>query len=656
VLWQRALGLVFGNTVYATSTVLVAVMLGFAVGAMLFGGVARRSRNPLFLFGLVEIGIGLSALMVPAAFSSIRGLYRILYLHSGTFTGPLTLVRFSLSVAVLLLPTVLMGGTLPLLVEFYARDLQTFGRRVGLLYGFNTFGAVAGVLACTFLLLPWTGVPVTRMTAVAINFAAGLAALWMSRGCVRPAAPRLDAGDGHEKESPTARDRGWIWGLMAAALSGFLALGFEVAWYRAFIMVYGSTTYSFGSMLAVFLAGIGAGSLLAGRWLDRWPQHAFLMLGASSILIGVSSLIAIGRFDAEPEFLLRFLVRHDFRWSAMIASKMFITAKAMLVPALCFGFNFTAAARIVRRALFSSGAATAAVYATNTAGAVTGALLVGFALLPIAGLEQTLLFLSLGAFPLAVLAVEASVEKPLLRSAALVVVLAFLCLKMLHRDVWDRHLLAMGAYFSPWNYVEDGRVIIRDRAESEELLYYHDGLTATVSASKLPDETYYFSINGKVEADTTPRGMVVQRMIGHLPMLFHGSAKKVLNIGLGAGVTLGALGTYPVECLDTVEIEPVVTAVALIWRRFNHGVMLHPKLRTIWWDGRNYLFCTTNTYDVIASDPFEPVVGGAAQLFTVEHFRTARAHLNPGGIMCQWIPTYEMSERDYGCLVKTFVT
>jgi spermidine synthase len=197
-------------------------------------------------------------------------------------------------------------------------------------------------------------------------------------------------------------------------------------------------------------------------------------------------------------------------------------------------------------------------------------------------------------------------------------------------------------------------VVLRESLASLELLFYREGTTATVAVTRLLDGRLHFSSDGKVEADTSPQSMVLQRMMGHVPMLLHPNPRRVLNIGLGAGVTSGALSCYPETQLEIADIEPAVTNVAAIWAERNHDLIRRGRHTLFINDGRNHLLVTTNRYDVITSDPFEPVVAGAASLYTVEHFQLARSRLAPGGLMAQFLPLYELSRDDLLMIVRTF--
>lgn len=650
LVWFRRLGLIFGNTVHAASTVLTAYMLGLALGAHLAGRIAPRAKRPVRLFALMEIAIGLYALCVPTLFSMVTSAYRYLYRSMDAWAGALTTVRFVLAVLVLLVPTACMGATLPVLAQGLLAKRRNFAGRLGILYGVNTAGAMTGVIASGFALIPGLGMSGASSAAVAASLLVGAGA-WLLSMRMAEAAP--DVGPDNGRRVGTRR-AGTALLLVAIGMSGLISLAFEVAWFRALILVFGSTTYSFAVMLFIFLFGIALGAMLLGRLADR-RVPAMLVFGCALAGVGAYTLASMYWFSAFPEYLLRFLSRYGMTWRNMVAAKAGIACVFLLVPAAGFGAAFPAGVRAVRGAVGSASRSVGACYTFNTIGAALGACLAGFVLLSGIGIERALLALATVALLLGTLACVGQAGSPR-RVAGAVALVSIVCAaaSLLHPPRWDRQLLTSGPYFSPWNFVRDGRIGLRDKMASERLLFYSEGTAAVVATTRGADENLYFLMDGKVEADTTPRSMMLQRMMGHLPMLFHPAPKRVLNIGLGAGVTFGALSCYPVERLEAVEIEPAVTEVACRWRRYNHGIMADPRAIVTITDGRNHLLCTTNRYDVITSDPFEPVMAGAANLYTLEHFVQARECLAAGGVMCQYLPLYELSHDDFSAILRAF--
>lgn len=650
LLWFRHLGFIFGNTVQAASTVLTAFMTGLALGAHLFGRLARRASSPIRLFGFLEIGVGLYAVSLPLLFELLREVYRLAYGLAPESLPLLTVLRFLLAFVLLLIPTTLMGGTLPVLVEGLTRSAQDFTRRIGYLYGMNTLGAVAGIVAAGFFLIPWLGLSGAGWLAVVGNILVGVAGLTLGRTNRVASAAAEEGVPAGDPRDPVRRTI-----LIALALSGFVALALEVVWFRALVLIFGSTTYSFSAMLACFLAGLALGSLLFGALARRFAQP-LLVLALVQAAIGAYTLASMHLFNTRGEFLLRYLVAHGLTWPTLLSAQFIITLGFLAVPTVLMGFAFPLAATVMRSRASDSAASIARVYTVNTVGCVLGSFAAGFVLLPLLGIEKSLRVLGSLSLLLGLFVALRSGARPSLRYAGALVIFAALAAGWLRPPAWDHKVMAAGPHFSPWNYIAGTNVIFREKLASEELAFYHEGITATISVSRSLDGSLAYCSGGKVEADTSPRSMMLQRVAGHLPMLFHPDPRRVLNIGLGAGVSLGALGCYPVEALEVAEIEPGAAQVAEIFGPYNHRVMHHPALKVRITDGRNHLFATTNLYDVITSDPFEPVHAGANHLYTVDHFRQAKTRLRPGGIMSQYVPLYELSAEDYRTILRSFVT
>ena len=652
LLWMRHLGFIFGNTVYAGATVLTAFMTGLAIGSHIFGRFAERIKNPLKCFALLEWGIAIYALSLPFLFSALSLIYRYAYRAMSDNLLFLTPLRFILAFLLLLIPTILMGGTLPVLIRGFACQNRRFGARLAWLYGINTLGAVAGILISGFYLLPVLGITNTNILAVATDLLAGIGAWGLAHGnkTSQPIAePRRPSF--HFREMPFSSR----YAIMICTLCGFTALALEVIWFRALILVLGSTTYSFTIMLGVFLLGMSIGSLLVAPFLDR--LNALLpLLATFVVLIGTCTLCSLYFFDQSPDFLLAYLRDHKLSWQSMNQARFLISSAHLILPALFSGAAFSTAARIVRRDEPSSSGVVGIVYALNTLGAMAGSFAGGFLLLPNLGIQGSLSFLSLIMLGAGLSSLAVQGRRIAVRLCAILVTVSLTAFVAINPPDWNKAILASGAFFSPFNFIRNGKITLRETIMNDRMLYYEEALCSTVSVHRSIDEQKYFCVDGKTEADQHPRGMMVQRLIGHLPMLFHSNPKSVINVGLGAGVSFGALGCYPVDRLEVVEIEPATQRAAITWRDLNHNILANPRANVIINDGRNHLFATTNQYDVITADPFEPVVGGASHLFTVNYFRLGRERLSSNGIMCQWVPMYEMSSEDYLMIVRSFVT
>jgi spermidine synthase len=626
VAWTRMLRLVFGSTTLAASTVLVAYMAGLGVGAWLGGRVARRLRNGVRAYGVLELAIAAWALVVPLALELFPALAREL-LYTLPFWQAAA-VRFALSLALLAPATLCMGATLPILVEAAADDPERAGPAIARLYGWNTLGAVAGVFAATFGLFPAIGLRATNLAGAGLDVAAGVVALvWLGRRAPArapsAAAPRALAG------SRLA--------LAAYAVVGASALVCEVAWTRLLAMVLGSSIYAFAAMLGSFLLGIGLGSLLARPLLARVtrPERVY------ALSIAAFGLLSLGSFAVIPTLpgLFTAAVRGmGTSGLALTSLQVGLSLAAMLPPTLILGALFPLLARAL--AAHGAGAAVGAVYFANTVGSATGAFAAGFWLIPTLGLQRTLALAA--ALPLASAAVLlARAPGRLWPRAATAIALASLAALLLARPpAFAMQDLLTGA-FNP-HQVSDERLpgTLFDGVQDEEVVFARDGLEASVAVTRMRGlHTLY--LNGKPDA-SSGLDMPTQVLLGHLGLLFGPPARRALVIGWASGVTIGSAARHPLERIDAVELEPATLAASRFFSDHNGRPESDPRVRLVVDDGRTRLAYGLERYDLIVSEPSNPWFTGVANLFTQEFFAAARRSLAPRGRLLQWIQLYSI--------------
>ena len=377
VVWARMLTVVFGTTLLATSTVLSAFMAGLALGSWVLGRYIDRCKHPLRVFAALEVGIGLFALFFPSISANLGNAYGALAGLQGNFYL-FSLTRFALCFALLLIPTALMGGTLPVVAKFAVRRLGRLGGRVGQLYAVNTLGAVVGVLAATFGLMEGLGLQGTTQAIAAVNFlVAGAAWLWGRQRAV-------EVGEGAAKKTSHA-DR-VLWGVLAGfAISGFAALGYEVAWMRLLMVSFSfNSHYEFSIVLVAFLSGLALGGWLGSRLLTRRPDLLSIFIGIQ-FLIGACGALSVLAF-AHLSVLVEPIQQADSWW--MSRTGVFFTAVAiMLLPTVAMGIIFPLVGQIYTRQLARLGRGIGDIGAVNSLGAVGGAFVTGFVLIPLLGTE-----------------------------------------------------------------------------------------------------------------------------------------------------------------------------------------------------------------------------------------------------------------------------
>lgn len=633
LVWVRLLGLVFGATHLAIATVLATFMGGLALGSRVGGPRADRMSRPALGYAGCELGIGLCALAVPGLIGALPGLVAP---FEGSPLG-LGLARFVGAALVLLVPTTLMGATLPFLVRALVPAGQE-GRapaRLGLLYGANTAGAVVGSFAAGFGLLGAIGVAATNRVAAVTDLVLFLVvclAAWRAGG--RPAAAVASPPSAPEPAVPLP-PRATV--LVTVLVSGAIAMALEVLWSRALAIVLGSSIYSFSIILVAYLVGLSAGAaiaarLLAGNRAPATPLAWALALGA------FGALVASIELDRMPAAFLTLLEGSASRPESVLRSQTLLALALLLPPTLPMGAVLPLAARALSPRPGAVGADVGRLYGWNTLGAIAGSIAGGF-LLPLVGLERGLHACVAAGLVLSVVVFARAPERTRgdrIRLCACIAGLGVVALAMAPR--WDLVRFSYGLF-----RVSIARdLLARKKAwPIPELLYYEDGVATTVSVERW-GKTVAIKNNGKVDA-SNDADMPTQITVGLLPLLVHGPAERVALVGYGSGVTAGAILEGPVGHLDVIELEPrVVEAASRFFDGENHRPLADPRTRLHLDDGRGFLQRGGPAYDVIVSQPSNPWITGVSNLFTREYFEIVRRRLAPGGLFCQWAQLYEL--------------
>jgi spermidine synthase len=616
IVWLRLLALVFGVTVYAASAVLTSFMSGLALGSWLGGRFASRLGHPLRAFALVEIGIAASALLVPVALDAAGAIYAFIHNRQPDALWTLTLARVICSGLVLLVPTTLMGASLPLLSQHVATS-GAVASRIGVLYATNTAGGIVGTLLAGYILIGDFGVTATTRIAAVSNLVVGASALLLAA-----AAKRAMSSPPETSRISLPSQPGPVVVLVVLALGGFTALALEVVWFRILVLFLPATTYAFTTMLATVLLGIALGSAVAAARVRR-SRNAARALAWIQIWAGVLTLWSMAA--------LAYTYSIGWRTSGVIQACVvaMLPATAMMGAAFPFGL-----ALWLGEGAHAVGRRVGVLYAVNVCGAVLGALAGGFLLLPLAGTRLSLLLLAAvyvlaGCIVPAVLAGRTTV----LRIAAVALV-----------------LFAAAALMLPDIYAS---VLARRYGRNERVVFRAEGVQTTATVHhKAPGETILY-LDGLHQANDTQAMVRVHAEIGHLPMVLHPDPQRSLVIGLGGGVTAGAVSSHRDTAVDVVELADSVRAAAAYFSHVNGDVLQQPNVRLRIDDGRNYLLLTPNRYDVLTADIIQPIHAGAGNLYSTEYFRLARGVLAGPGLMLQWIGHRE--ETHYKLIMRTFL-
>ncbi|MCB9741233.1 MAG: fused MFS/spermidine synthase [Alphaproteobacteria bacterium] len=663
-IWARELQLVFGTSQFAIATVLSAFMAGLAVGGFVMARHADRLTKPLMTYGLIEVVIGLYALIFPLLVDLATPIYLSFYREAEPGPVAYGLVQCLILGVLLLLPTSGMGATLPLLGRFVTTRVGAAGDRVGLLYGVNTFGAVVGTWAAGFMLLPAYGLQATTLMAAAANLTLGAAAILLSRhheegGEAPPVERDVDSGD--VDLTPV---------LLVAGLTGFASLIYEVSWFRLMGLMLGASTYAFSVMLLAFLIGIATGGWGGGRFADRaLARHGPKgpLIGLALLQLGIA-LLSYAMMYLYHEIPLGFVALYELvedtpelLWPA----KVLLATAVMTPPALLMGATFPF---LVRAAVSGDddalGAPVGKVYGANTLGSIFGAFMGGFVLLPVLNVVGTVRTAGGANIAAALVAYTAAmvVSGGVRRSRqALAIVGAFALLigSTVYPPPWNPMWMTAGFYKYVSSVADRSREgLWRFAVEEYALLFYDEGLSTVVTvAQSRSTGNIWLANNGKVDASTTV-DMPTQVLVAHLPFLYAEDVNDALVIGLASGITLGALTLHDdVERIDVVELEPAIVQASHFFDDHNHRPLDDPRVQLFANDGRNHLLLEApGTYDLIVSEPSNPWISGVSNLFTQDFFRMGKERLKPGGVWSQWVQLYGMDAEDLRSLMATFAS
>ncbi len=645
--WFHLVQLVVGASSLSVAVLLCSFMGGMAIGSAWLPRLVPAAWHPLRAVAALEAGIGALGILIPLALPYVQHAYVAMvgYGYAGV------MLRALVCVLVLTPPTVLMGATLPAISR-----LRIDASTVGFLYSANIAGGAAGTVLAGFYLLRVHDTVVAGAVAVAINACAALAFWWMAgryeyvpdkpsafasatadksadkEGLSSPAKGFSPPATGHRRSVPI---------YVVAALSGFTALGAEVVWTRQLSLLFGASVYTFSLILAVFLGGLGTGSL-AGSWVARRTPDPVAVLGRVQLLLalaigfGAWAIVnGLPHWQPTKEFLpwVRSSPPLTFAFDAVRC------AVALLPATLLWGASFPLTLAAAGAGDF--GRHVSRVTAINTAGALAGALLLTLIGVPYLGSQRSQQALALAAALGGVTLLWRAGRTRRPGTVALVAVFAAVAVWMV--PPVPGRLIAYGRSVNSWSSIK-------------RFLYLAEGATASVAVTEGVGGARQFHIAGKVEASDMDVDMRLERMLGHIPALVHPHPRSVLIVGVGAGVTAGALAIHPeVERIVICEIEPVVPESArLYFANENHHVFDDPRVQLVLDDARHFLQTTNETFDIITSDPIHPWVRGAATLYSLEYLQLARAHLNPGGVVTQWIPLYETDARSVKSEIATF--
>jgi spermidine synthase len=643
VVWLQLLQLVIGSSAVSLGVLLGTFMGGMCLGSFLLPRYIDPTHHPLKVYAYLELVIGVFGLLLLWFMPLIGSAYT-------SWAGGSVIIRSIVAAICLLPPTLMMGATLPAV----ARWVQTTPAGVswlGFFYGGNIGGAVLGSLLAGFYLLRVHDMAFATYTAAALNVVVAVLALVIAKMTTHePVA---------DDRSVLVRAPGAAAVYVTIALSGFTALSAEVLWTRLLSLLFGATVYTFSLILAVFLFGLGIGSTV-GSAIARGSKNPRAALGWCQMAVcGALGWAAYMLTESLPYWPINPSISQVLPGAAFYNFQLDIVRCMWVVlpGAILWGASFPLALAAVAAPGQDPGRLVGGVYAANTVGAIVGSLGTGLALVIWTGTqtaEQVLIVISAISALIMLAPIAAGegsqAEKPAAArrfawAGTVVLIAATATAGLLARSVppVPGLLVAYGRYAATW-------------INQSNVIYVGEGLNAFVAVTELSTGVRNYHNAGKVQASSEPQDMRLQRMLGHLTHLIPGSPTKTLVIGCGAGVTAGAVSIGPnVEHVTIAEIEPLVPqVVSTYFAQHNYDVVNSKKVRIHLDDARHYLLTTDERFDAITSDPLDPWVKGAANLYTQEFFEEVKRHLNPGGVVTLFVQLYESNTAAVKSEIGTF--
>ena len=667
IVWVKKLTLVFGVTLYSTSAVITTFMAGLAFGSLYFGRVVDRWKRPLVLFALLELGIAAFALVFPAIVDLLRQIYVVFYGPFGDSPHVMTLVRFVMAFLVLIVPTSLMGGTLPVITRAYVVRGRQLGRGLAGLYSANNIGAFAGCVAAGYLFLEWLGPGGTLKLAAGMNLAVAVVSLGVARymGTQQDVQARPTTDEPTEQPVALTQPRPLSGPVKVAlwvfALEGVASLVYQMAWMRMLVFFVRSDIYGVTAVVATFLVGLSLGAFMCKRWVDRL-RNPYRALGIIEFGIGLTALATIP--------LLPFLLSiHQSTWSwaaalhaagpgggrtflaAVSAANFAVTFLVIIVPTAFMGATLPVVSKIYVAERDRLGRKIGVLGCLDTVGSIFGAFAGGFLLIPLLGIQRTIIGTVLLNFALAgwVFLVDPiarrTVGKPIgvaVTAGAILVGLGFLTVQ-------------------PTPLIKYSDLMMNQ--PTLELVQYEEDQIASVSVLERLGFARELVVDHDVVGGTFRHDRPSHEVVLHVPLLMHPEPKRALIVGLGLGMSVGACLAHDVE-VDVVELSPSVVRVN---RQFDacfeqyikeHGgrsVLEDARVNVRVEDGRNFVLGTAERYDVIHVGGFHPhTSSGAAGFYTVEFYQDCRRILTPDGVFTQWLPVHGISAEDFKMILRSF--
>jgi spermidine synthase len=659
VAWSKYLALFIGSTAWSYMMVLATYMGGLALGAFIFGKYSDKVSNQLKLYGLLELGIGLYCLAYPFVIEVVGKLfiYTASAFDGSSQQGVLLILKFILSFITLILPTFLMGGTLPILAKFMSKSIADSGKDVAKLYYINSLGAVIGTALAGFFLIRTQGLDNTVWIASSFNILIGLFALLLAKS-VKSSPSKKSAEAIEDKQQLIFSNTAIRIAIFTALASGFIAMIYELAWIRLLSNILGSTTYSFTLMLIAFISGIALGSFIVSLVIKK-IKNLVAFLAICQYGTAVSMILTLPLYERLPYYLLKvsaIIPNQPENFPTFLSLQFLFCFVIMLVPTIFSGMSLPVASRIANRDMRVLGKSIGGIFSVNTIGSVVGVLVTGLVLIPSLGVKGSI---EIGVLLNGLLGLFILYKTGLSLHFKMSFTLIFVVIAVGYRilfPAWNQNFLISGVFRTLYTQeVPSYSEFKKQQNEGQKILWYKEGIDVNVAVRESPfGDTIQTTlvINGKADASTIG-DLHTQILLGQIPLMLYPNKGDALIIGLGSGITCGSALRHPISSLDVVEIASEVVECNSFFTKENYNFIADPRVKIYIDDAITQLKTSSKKYDYIISEPSNPWIAGIGNLYSLDFFNVCKERLKTNGVLTQWFHTYDVNNDIFKLVLST---
>ena len=633
---------------------------GLSIGNYFFGKKAEKLKNHIFVYAVLELLVGIYCLIYPSLSLSLGESFISISVSAGVNSQNIlfTFFRFLFASVLLILPTIAMGGTLPIISKFFIKKLSNTRKEIGILYFLNSFGAIWGIILSGFYMIKLMGLDNTMYFTAFINILIGIFALVVSRFNKIEDVTNEEKSEEEEKQDiKIDKSLGNIL-LLIAGLSGAAALLYELVWVRLLVNYLGSSTYAFSIMLLAFISGITLGSFIVSQeFIKKYNKVKMVM--TFQACIAITTMISLMFYERFPYWLWKIsslFVKNEATFELFLTIEFLMCFTLLIIPTIFMGMTLPVIVDLISNSNNKVGYSVGKVFSINTVGTVIGVLITSLFFIPTFGVKTTFeigIVINIISFFIILLKSD-FIKKEAKISYGVTVVGVFILFILLFPE-WNVNTIVNGVFRKlkqevPKNYDE-----YQKSTKADSVLYFKEGITANVAVTtqKNGDGQKRLIINGKTDA-STKGDLPTQVLLGQVPAMLKEDPKNAFVVGFGSGSTIATLLTHPIEKITCAEMSKEVIEAAPFFSEVNNNCLEDERVEVIIEDALTLLKLSEEKYDLIISEPSNPWIAGIGNLFSEEYFRLCLNRLNDDGVMVQWFHAYEVNDEVLQLVLSTF--